>query len=128
MPEELIQKIEFLLINEGQKDQRLKWGEWIKYTPCQVGDMLRKHADEFSEFQFGAAGDVNNKNTSTSIRGINQPDGSTLYIDLNRVSYVERKDDTYCVHYDGCNGSMFYLDEEDGEALVDDWADYCDRM
>ena len=52
MPEELIQKIEFLLINEGHKDQRIKWGEWIKYTPCEVGDILRKYADELSELQF----------------------------------------------------------------------------
>lgn len=48
MLEELINKIELILINEGQTDERFAWGELIKYTPSEVGDILRKHADELT--------------------------------------------------------------------------------
>lgn len=43
---ELIDKIEFVLINEGQQDTKFRWGEKIRYTPHEVAEILRKHADE----------------------------------------------------------------------------------
>lgn len=43
---ELIDKIEFVLISEGQQDTKFKWGEKIRYTPHEVAEILRKHADE----------------------------------------------------------------------------------
>ena len=44
--EELIRKIELILILEGQHDRRFKLGEVIKYSPSEVADILRKHADD----------------------------------------------------------------------------------
>lgn len=44
--EELIRKIELILILEGQHDRRFKLGEVIKYAPHEVADILRKHADD----------------------------------------------------------------------------------
>ena len=35
-----------ILIDEGQHDPRFEWGEWIRYTPAEVAEILRKHADE----------------------------------------------------------------------------------
>ena len=43
---ELIDKIEFVLISEGQQDTKFRWGEKIRYTPHEVAEILRKHADE----------------------------------------------------------------------------------
>ena len=54
-PEELIRRVELILITEGveltlitegQHDLKFKLGEYIKYTPAEVSDILRKHADE----------------------------------------------------------------------------------
>lgn len=44
--EELIRKIELILIEEGQHDERFKWGDFIKYAPYEVAGILRKHFDE----------------------------------------------------------------------------------
>ena len=44
--EELIRKIELILIEEGQHDKRFKWGDFIKYAPYEVAEILRKHSDE----------------------------------------------------------------------------------
>lgn len=44
--EELINKIELILILEGQHDKRFKLGEYIKYTPYEVAEILKKHIDE----------------------------------------------------------------------------------
>ena len=44
--EQIIRKVELILINEGQHDPRFEWGEWIRYTPAEVAEILRKHADE----------------------------------------------------------------------------------
>lgn len=46
MTEELIRKIELILIETGQHDKKFKLGEIIKYSPCEVADILRKHNDE----------------------------------------------------------------------------------
>lgn len=42
----LIRSIELLLITEGQHDPQFKLGDFIKYTPSEVAEILRKHADE----------------------------------------------------------------------------------
>ena len=44
--EELIRKIELILIETGQHDLKFKLGEIIKYSPKEVGEILRKHKDE----------------------------------------------------------------------------------
>ena len=44
--EELIRKIELILIEEGQHDLRFRLGDIIKYNPHEVAEILRKHADE----------------------------------------------------------------------------------
>lgn len=44
--EELIRKIELILIEEGQHDERFKLGDFIKYAPFEVAEILRKHIDE----------------------------------------------------------------------------------
>ena len=44
--EEMIRKIELILIKEGQHDKRFKLGELIKYAPYEVAEILRKHSDE----------------------------------------------------------------------------------
>ena len=44
--EELIRKIELILINEGQHDTRFKLGDFIKYTPYEVKEILLKHKDQ----------------------------------------------------------------------------------
>ena len=46
MTEELIRKIELILIETGQNDKKFKLGEIIKYSPREVADILRKHKDE----------------------------------------------------------------------------------
>ena len=44
--EELIRKIELILIEEGQHDLRFKLGDIIKYNPHEIVEILRKHAGE----------------------------------------------------------------------------------
>lgn len=44
--EELIHRIELILIEEGQHDRRFKLGDFIKYTPYEVAEILRRHSDE----------------------------------------------------------------------------------
>ena len=44
--EELIDKIELILITEGQHDRKFKLGEIIKYNPHEVKEILLKHKDE----------------------------------------------------------------------------------
>ena len=44
--EELIDKIELILINEGQHDQKFKLGEIITYNPHEVKEILLKYKDE----------------------------------------------------------------------------------
>ena len=46
--EELIRKIELLLIETGQHDPKFRLGEFIKYSPCEVAEILRKHKDELT--------------------------------------------------------------------------------
>ena len=46
--EVLIRKIELVLIAEGQNDSKFQWGEKIRYTPHEVAEILRKHADELT--------------------------------------------------------------------------------
>jgi len=43
----VIGNIELILITEGQHDPQFKLGDFIKYTPSEVAEILRKHADEF---------------------------------------------------------------------------------
>lgn len=43
--EELIRKIELILIVEGQHDLRFRLGDIIKYNPHEVAEILRKHAN-----------------------------------------------------------------------------------
>ncbi len=47
--EELIRKIELILIESGQHDLKFKLGEIIKYSPKEVGEILRKHKDELRQ-------------------------------------------------------------------------------
>ena len=47
--EELIRKIELILIETGQHDLKFKLGEIIKYSPKEVGEILRKHKDELRQ-------------------------------------------------------------------------------
>ena len=47
--EELIRKIEMILIETGQHDLKFKLGEIIKYSPTEVGEILRKHKDELRQ-------------------------------------------------------------------------------
>ena len=47
--EELIRKIELILIETGQHDLKFKLGEIIKYNPKEVGEILRKHKDELRQ-------------------------------------------------------------------------------
>lgn len=44
--ETLIVKIVGILIKEGHNDKRFKLGDCIRYMPTEVGDILRKHAEE----------------------------------------------------------------------------------
>lgn len=48
MTEELIHKIELILIETGQHDKKFKLGEIIKYSPCEVADILRKYKNELT--------------------------------------------------------------------------------
>lgn len=47
--EELIRKIELILIETGQHDLKFRLGEIIKYSPKEVGEILRKHKDELRQ-------------------------------------------------------------------------------
>lgn len=47
--EELIRKIELILIETGQHDKRFKLGEIIKYAPSEVSEILMKHIDVLEE-------------------------------------------------------------------------------
>lgn len=44
--EELIRKIELILIEEGQHDRKFRLGEEIRYSPYEVKKLLLKHKDE----------------------------------------------------------------------------------
>lgn len=46
--EELIRKIERILMEEGRHDSKFKLGEFIKYSPYEVVEILRKHKDELT--------------------------------------------------------------------------------
>lgn len=56
--EELIREIELALISEGQQDTRFQWGEKIRYTPHEVAEILRKHADELIKLTLRKSGDA----------------------------------------------------------------------
>lgn len=44
---ELIRKIEIILIEKGQHDkEKFRLGEIIRYAPCEVAEILRAHIDE----------------------------------------------------------------------------------
>ena len=47
--EELIRKIELILIETGQHDHKLKLGEIIRYSPSEVNDILMEHMKELEE-------------------------------------------------------------------------------
>lgn len=48
--ENLIRKIELILIETGQHDkEKFRLGETIKYAPYEVAEILRKHADELRD-------------------------------------------------------------------------------
>ena len=47
--EELIRKIELILIETGQHDSKFKLGDFIKYSPYEVAEILRKHKDELRQ-------------------------------------------------------------------------------
>ena len=57
--EELIRKIELILIETGQHDLKFRLGEIIKYSPKEVGEILRKHKDELRQMVMKS---MNNKN------------------------------------------------------------------
>lgn len=44
--EEIAKAVELILIEEGQHDKRFKLGEWIKYTPYEVRELILKHKDK----------------------------------------------------------------------------------
>ena len=44
--EELVKKIELILVEEGQHDKKFRLGEIIKYSPSEVKNILLKHKDE----------------------------------------------------------------------------------
>lgn len=47
MMDELIRKIELILIEAGQHDtEKFKLGEIIKYAPYEVTEILKEHVDE----------------------------------------------------------------------------------
>ena len=46
LKEEQICKVEAILVSEGQSDQKFKFGEIIKYSPSEVGDILRKRSEQ----------------------------------------------------------------------------------
>lgn len=52
-------KIELILIETGQHDLKFKLGEIIKYSPKEVGEILRKHKDELRQMVMKS---MNNKN------------------------------------------------------------------
>ncbi len=48
--EELIRRIELILIETGQKDKsRFELGEIIKYAPYEVAEILKTHIEELQE-------------------------------------------------------------------------------
>ena len=46
LTEELIDKIESILVEHGQHDPQFKLGEWIKYTPHDVSNILREEMEK----------------------------------------------------------------------------------
>lgn len=47
---ELIRKIELILIETGQHDkEKFKLGEVIKYAPYEVSEILREHIEELRD-------------------------------------------------------------------------------
>lgn len=46
--EELIRRIELILIETGQHDLKFKLGETIKYAPFEVAEILRKNMDKLA--------------------------------------------------------------------------------
>ena len=47
---ELILKIELILIEEGQHDkEKFRLGETIRYAPCEVAEILKAHIDELQD-------------------------------------------------------------------------------
>lgn len=42
----IIDKIHNILVEEGQHDPQFKLGEFIKYTPHEVAEILLKHKNE----------------------------------------------------------------------------------
>ena len=45
--DELIRKIELILIEAGQNDtEKFKLGEIIRYAPYEISEILREHIDE----------------------------------------------------------------------------------
>lgn len=45
----LIRKIELILIETGQHDKKFRLGEIIKYSPYEVAEILREHAEELQD-------------------------------------------------------------------------------
>lgn len=45
----LIWAVVSILIDEGQHDPKFNWGDTIRYSPSEVGDILRRRADELED-------------------------------------------------------------------------------
>ena len=44
--ESIAEKVQFLLVEEGQKDPKFHLSETIKYSPSEVRDIIKKHINE----------------------------------------------------------------------------------
>ena len=42
----IAEKVQFLLVEEGQKDPKFHLSETIKYSPSEVRDIIKKHINE----------------------------------------------------------------------------------
>ncbi len=45
----LLDKIESILVEVGQSDPQFKLGDWITYKPHEVRKILEQHKDELEE-------------------------------------------------------------------------------
>lgn len=47
----LLDKIESILVEVGQSDPQFKLGDWITYKPYEVRKILEQHKDELEEVE-----------------------------------------------------------------------------
>ncbi len=58
---ELIRKIELILIEEGQHDkEKFRLGETIRYTPYEVAEILKQHIEDLKA-NFNIVKTINSK-------------------------------------------------------------------